>query len=1735
MFSESAAVALTPEDLPMAVLRCRAIALESCLTMLRSGVTSTWFRTEPTIVASIQKTLCLSLSRNAVVTDSNLFELGITVFLLLVAGWRTVLKREIEVLLTNIYLYILEMGNASTQQKLIVLQCLSKIVGESQVMADLYVNYDCEIGREGIFEKIVEVCGRVTQGITPGNGNHEGQKSKAPSGGQAAQAGPLSEDERKLKQQGLRSLVAIVESLVDWSKSVAPVSSAGSDPASLPHDGGLAATGRVGISSDVRSLEAVPILLLKNPLSTITKDIDIPYIYPVGKDENAESVRAGSGSEDRSNGDASSPIHIEATPENVAERKQLLRQAVQLFNSKPKKGLRRFIEAAFVPADDPQAFAAFVRNNASLGFSKAALGELLGEADQDSIKIMHAWIDAMDFAGLAFVDALRSFLQTFRLPGEAQKIDRIMEKFADRYLECNPDSFASADTAYTLAYSVIMLNVDQHSVKVKNKMDKAAFIKNNRGIDSGADLPEALLSSIFDDISSNEIVLEEEREEAERNKQQRTLDERERAEMYKREMAQMQKKSQALMGQKSTGGKGTGHSPLSSSSVMSKAVEEAQLVFKPASNPELARSMFKTACWPLLAALSVMFENEGAIEDSTSGSKDDAISLAKLDLQIQDIAAGRIDGSKGRLITSATDGTLSSVAVSLRGMAGCVRIAGIFKMDTERNAFVSSLAKMTCLNRVSDMRPRHAKAVKSIITLASVLGEHLDSSWLDVLKCISLLERTHMIEARNAFGSEVESAVGTRSGAPSRMSEMNADDHRWSESGAPRTQSIGTELSRTSSFAVSGAVVVPADLAKAANLEVLVKQIQSQDTLVAIDRIFSSTVQFSGPAVLAFFTSLCEVSAEEVGILDGANGPSLAKSTSSSSRIYSLQKVVEVAYYNMFRIRYEFSAIWRILQPHFNTMGCHPDQTVATFAVDALRQLSMKFLERDELSHYNTQSDFLRTFEHIMRNNSNLAIKDLLVQSFKQMIAARASNIRSGWKSIWSVLSRAAHENHPALVKNAFSVAQLVYQEAVETVIAAGGFAEYIACLKEFAQAGQRSAEQSGPRGKKSKPVGEEVIIGSIRLLQGCSAKILELGPAAKVSSAATALGSRRDSFVAREPPDSATLEKPFPAEGEELELAGTREGASEEQFYLMWFPILSALSRVVIDHNSPVVRGEATDALFSVLKQSGHLFDLTMWRNIRRSVILPIFEGLSGSGGEDFENESGDESGPLARWAAAPTSEEAAIWVQGMRELVDLAAALFLRLTEPLELVRIVLDLVVPMIGRRNETLASTGAICLQRFLKDIVPKLSERNGAWELVTEAMERAFDVSMPRDLLFWQYKETDKAKPASLTSPVNGRVGPLDETAQQVIASASSSEFLPAGLADSQGLDDDDDASLARTGSGQLLPRKPPMKRKPTLVMDFDSVIVRAAVHLELIQAARDAALTETSGVHRAASSGGLLGEGRIMDDDAQSTVSTSMSGIGNRGEGASAAGGGPLPLPHCAALALAPPNVRNRWLQLFRDSYVFAAAFNLDVQRRAAIFRRGFVPQMPNLSKQEVVSCTSLVRTMFALYVRDGDAETVEMLAEPSWLSEARAAGVEVDQLPPADCAILPTGSAGAGDAGNTEGSVVRAELSACLSGLVSAILQRFVGQGKDQRRYGKELGHWSPLVATIYRDLGVFVEAHPKSTDPNGGPDRFAGLRRQISFFFRLGIQLIHVDRAEVRWALERFMESISSLISLA
>jgi brefeldin A-inhibited guanine nucleotide-exchange protein len=87
----------------------------------------------------------------------------------------------------------------------------------------------------------------------------------------------------------------------------------------------------------------------------------------------------------------------------------------------------------------------------------------------------------------------------------------MMEKFAERYCSNNPGVFPTADTAFILSYSIIMLHTDAHTpnIKPEKKMTLKSFLRNNQGINNGADLPPEMLAAIYESICTRPFTLRE--------------------------------------------------------------------------------------------------------------------------------------------------------------------------------------------------------------------------------------------------------------------------------------------------------------------------------------------------------------------------------------------------------------------------------------------------------------------------------------------------------------------------------------------------------------------------------------------------------------------------------------------------------------------------------------------------------------------------------------------------------------------------------------------------------------------------------------------------------------------------------------------------------------------------------------------------------------------------------------------------------------------------------------------------------------------------------------------------------------------------------------------------------------------------------------------------------------------------------------------------------------------------
>uniref|UniRef100_A0A8C8JRX5 SEC7 domain-containing protein n=1 Tax=Oncorhynchus tshawytscha TaxID=74940 RepID=A0A8C8JRX5_ONCTS len=995
-----------PPDPKSHELRSKVLSLQLLLSILQNA--GPVFKTNEMFINAIKQYLCVALSKNGVSSIPEVFSLSLSIFLTLLSHFKTHLKMQIEVFFKEIFLYILETSTSSYDHKWMVIQTLTRICADAQGVVDIYVNYDCDLNAANIFERLVNDLSKIAQG----RAGHE--------------LGTTPLQELTLRKKGLECLVSILKCMVEWSKDqyVNPNSqtSLGQEKPSEQETNETKAPETINRYGSINSLD-----------STASSGIG-SYSTQMSGTDNPEQF------------------------EVLKQQKEIIEQGIDLFNKKPKRGVQYLQEQGML-GTTPEDLAQFLHQEERLDSTQ--VGEFLGDNDRFNKEVMYAYVDQMDFQGKDFVYALRTFLEGFRLPGEAQKIDRLMEKFAARYLECNQGQteFASADTAYVLAYSIIMLTTDLHSPQVKNKMTKEQYIKMNRGINDSKDLPEEYLSAIYDEIAGKKIAMKETKEITLKSNKHSVASEKQRRLLYNVEMEQMAKTAKALM----------------------EAVSHVQAPFTSATHLEHVRPMFKLAWTPFLAAFSV------GLQDC------DDTEVAFL---------------------------------CLEGIRFAIRIACIFTIQLERDAYIQALARFTLLTAssgITEMKQKNIDTIKTLITVAHTDGNYLGTSWHEIMKCISQLELAQLI-GTGVKARYISGTVRGKEGFITSTKEQSNDEY------------LG--------LGQSGGTV---DRKQILSIQESIGETSSQSVVVAVDRIFTGSTRLDGNAIVDFVRWLCAVSMDELA-------------SPTHPRMFSLQKIVEISYYNMGRIRLQWSRIWEVIGDHFNKVGCNPNEDVAIFAVDSLRQLSMKFLEKGELANFRFQKDFLRPFEHIMKKNRSPTIRDMVVRCIAQMVNSQAGNIRSGWKNIFSVFHLAASDQDESIVELAFQTTGHISTNVFEKHFPAtiDSFQDAVKCLSEFA------CNASFP----------DTSMEAIRLIRHCAKYVSD----------------RPQAFKDYTSDDMNVV--------------------PEDRVWVRgWFPILFELS-CIINRCKLDVRTRGLTVMFEVMKTYGHTFEKHWWQDLFR-IVFRIFDNM--------------------------------------------------------------------------------------------------------------------------------------------------------------------------------------------------------------------------------------------------------------------------------------------------------------------------------------------------------------------------------------------------------------------------------------------------------------------------------------------------------------------------------------------
>lgn len=756
------------------------------------------------------------------------------------------------------------------------------------------------------------------------------------------------------------------------------------------------------------------------------------------KNNKQEGVSGEDSSEIRSREDTTSDF------EKAKAHKSTLEAAIAEFNRKPMKGVEYLISNKLVE-NTPASVAQFLKSTPTL--DKATIGDYLGQHEEFPLAVMHSYVDSMKFSGMKFDTAIREFLKGFRLPGEAQKIDRIMEKFAERYCADNPGLFKNADTAYVLAYAVIMLNTDAHNPMVWPKMSKSDFVRMNAKDDPDECAPKELLEEIYDSIVKEEIKMKDDPSFIGKSSRQKSegeegrlvsilnlaLPKRKSSEEAKSESEAIIKKTQAIFRNK----------------------EVKRGVFYTAQQIELVRPMVDAVGWPLLATFSVTME-EG--------------------------------DNKPRVI------------LLMEGFKAGIHITYVLGMDTMRYAFLTSLIRFNFLHAPKEMRSKNVEALRTLLILCDSDMNALLDTWNAVLECVSRLEHiatTPAIYATVMYGSNQIS----RDAVVQSLKEL---------AGKPAEQ------------------------------------------------VFMNSVKLPSDSIVEFFTALCGVSAEEL--------------KQAPARVFSLQKLVEISYYNMARIRMVWARIWSVLADHFISAGSHYDEKIAMYAIDSLRQLGMKYLERSELANFTFQNDILKPFVVLMRNSQSESKRRLIVDCIVQMIKSKVGSIKSGWRSVFMIFTAAADDELESIVESAFENVEQVILEHFDQVVG-DCFMDCVNCLIRFA----------------NNKTSHRISLKAIALLRICEDRLAEgLIPGGALM------------------PVDANLD--------------TTLDVTEHY----WFPMLAGLSDLTSDQR-PEVRSCALEVLFDLLNERGSKFSKSFWESIFHRVLFPIFDHVRHAGKEGFVSSDDD------------------------------------------------------------------------------------------------------------------------------------------------------------------------------------------------------------------------------------------------------------------------------------------------------------------------------------------------------------------------------------------------------------------------------------------------------------------------------------------------------------------------------
>ncbi|XP_053291729.1 Golgi-specific brefeldin A-resistance guanine nucleotide exchange factor 1 isoform X8 [Pleuronectes platessa] len=441
------------------------------------------------LLGLVKDELCRHLFQLLSVDRMNLYASSIRVCFLLFESMRLHLKFQLEMYLKKM-MDIITSENVKMpyEMKEMALEALVQLWRIPSLVTELYINYDCDFYCSNLFEDLTKLL----------------SKNAFPVSGQLYTTHLLS----------LEALLTVIDSTeANCQAKVLNNTAQQEQSETLLAEGESFGHSGPDSTTDLNRLDNT------NGLS-VPQAPSAPVCPPTSGHLMAETMKLGR-QDQGDNDDAekrapkkpqrfSSFLPDSQELMEIRRKKKLLITGSEQFNQKPKKGIQFLQEKGLLssPMDNNQV-AQWLRENPRL--DKKMIGEYI--SDRKNMDLLDSFVNTFTFQGLRIDEALRLYLEAFRLPGEAPVIHRLMETFTDNWHKVNGSPFMTNDAGFALAYAVIMLNTDQHNNNVRKQnipMTVEQFKKNLKGVNGDKDFDQDMLEDIYNAIKNEEIVMPDE-------------------------------------------------------------------------------------------------------------------------------------------------------------------------------------------------------------------------------------------------------------------------------------------------------------------------------------------------------------------------------------------------------------------------------------------------------------------------------------------------------------------------------------------------------------------------------------------------------------------------------------------------------------------------------------------------------------------------------------------------------------------------------------------------------------------------------------------------------------------------------------------------------------------------------------------------------------------------------------------------------------------------------------------------------------------------------------------------------------------------------------------------------------------------------------------------------------------------------------------------------------------------